>query len=300
MKKVRALLLMTVAVTLASLSVGESVSAASASSCVENVADYQYATPSPQFEQLTATTMSCRREAPWIILIHGGSWINGTRANADRETYNFYKYGWQVFNMDYRRGPDVAWPLQRNDLVAAYNWVVAHARQFHLDIRKGTAYGFSAGGQMAAWLGNLRPLSSVVTQSGVLQPQRVADDAAALRPSTEPPTDAMIALDKREADMMGCNWPAGNAECRAQWDGFDPENAITSRSAPAYLVQGTQDAVIPVPTIDAYGYWLGRHGVKHVEVFVNGYGHDNGMLFDGSPASDKRFYELRKWMVGQW
>jgi hypothetical protein len=66
------------------------------------------------------------------------------------------------------------------------------------------------------------------------------------------------------------------------------------------MVQGALDTINSVPTIGAYGYWLGQHGVKHVEVCVNGYGHGNGILFDGSPGANNRFYQLRKWIVAQW
>ena len=297
MNKFLALLLTLVGTLMGTLVVAQSASAAS---CGQQVGSYQYAWPSPGYEQLTATTSPCRTDAPWVIVIHGGSWFSGTRANGTRETYFFYKYGWQVFNMDYRRGWHVSWGQQKDDIVAAYRWVVSHARQFHLNVHKGTAYGFSAGGQMAAWLGNLVPVSSVVSQSGVLQPQRLADDAMGVRPKTEPATDVMKAENKRETYMMGCSWHDRAPTCRAQWNAFDPETAITSHSAPVYMVQGTEDVVNPRPMIDAYGYWLAKHGVGHVAMMVNGFGHDNGILFNATPASDYRFYLVRKWIVAQW
>ena len=86
MNKFFALLLTLLSLLMGTLVVAQSASAAS---CSRQVGNYQYAWPSPAYEQLTATTMSCRVNAPWVIVIHGGSWINGTRVNGDRETYYF-------------------------------------------------------------------------------------------------------------------------------------------------------------------------------------------------------------------
>lgn len=277
-----------------------------ATACTKNIQTYQYANgySQPENEWLEATTLSCRTNAPWAIVIHGGSWINGEPSSVQLPVDQFYQYGWQVFNIEYRRGTNITWGMQKNDVVAAYNWIVAHASTFGLDTSKGTAYGFSAGGHMAAWLGNLKPISSVLTTAAVLQPQRVASDDNGLRPDTEPTTPEMHALHNREVAMMGCDWdsaPGGmTAECKANWDAFDPETAITSSSAPVYMVQGDDDPVIPLPSPDAYGYWLRQAGVDEEVVHAAGYGHALKDVFGSTSDATSRWYTIRQWIASKW
>lgn len=266
----------------------------------QQVADYQYAPTDPVLQVLTATTLDCRRAAPWVVLIHGGSWINGSRDSMDPATDVFYQAGWQVFNMDYRRGDHVNWLMQQRDLLAAYGWITDHADQFHLDLARGSLYGFSAGGHMAAWLGNAQPsISSVITVSGVLQPQRVAGDDNGARPDTEPTTPQMHNLHLREIDMMGCDWASPAPEdpdCAAAWANFMPETTITPDSPPMYMLQGDLDPVVPHPTPDAYAWHLAQAGVGSQVLHDDAWGHTQHLFL----YQPDRQATILSWMEAQW
>lgn len=286
------------AIILSALAVGLLAPAAKAAPapCGEAAADYQYAWPEPAAEVFTATVLTCRTDAPWVLLIHGGSWINGNRDYMTGQATAFYERGWQTFNMEYRRGLAVSWVEQEDDLKAAYDYIVRHAALFHLDPRRGTVYGFSAGGHMAAWLGSQRPASSVVSVSGVLQPQRLADDSRAMRPTAEPDTPDMTAVYQREEYMMGCGWDGAMAtDCEARWRDFLPETYAAS-SPPTYVLQGDDDVVLPYPMPDAYAYHLRAAGVPAVVEHVPGYGHDPHLLFDDLA----RLHRVLTWVVDQW
>lgn len=291
--------------------------ARAAVSCLRT-GSHRYASADPTLERVSVMTSRCRHAAPWVILIHGGSWINGKRRSMDRAADVFYRHGWQTFNIDYRRGAHVSWPMQQRDLLAAYRWITGHARAFGLDLSRGSVYGFSAGGHMAAWLGNREPrLSSIVTVSGVLQPQRVADDDAGARPDTEPTTPQMHRLHLREIDMMGCDWTAGttlttqpsarpgiqpwqpgrpDSLCGARWASFLPGQSITTHSPPVYMLQGDLDLRVPHPTPDAYGWHLGRAHVGHVVVHVAGLGHTQHLFL----SDPHRQWAVVRWMREQW
>lgn len=268
--------------------------------CTQQVADWRYAWGDPDLQHITVTTSSCAQDAPWVILIHGGSWINGDRTSMYPATDIFYNAGWQVFNMDYRRGEDVTWRMQQNDLLAAYGWVTDHASTYNLDLSEGSVYGFSAGGHMAAWLGNAEPsLSSIVTVSGVLQPQRVAGDDNGARPDTEPTTPEMHNLHLREIDMMGCDWVSPeppDPSCAANWDNFLPENTITPDSPPVFMLQGDLDPIVPHPTPDAYGWHLDQAGVGNRIIHDPNLGHTQHLFEDDLD----RQTTILNWMRNQW
>lgn len=261
---------------------------------------YQYAPKDPTMQIVKATTLDCRSDAPWILLIHGGSWINGDISSMDPATDVFYNNGWNVFNMDYRRGDHVNWLMQQRDLEAAYGWISDHAGQFNLDMARGSMYGFSAGGHMAAWLNNQgHSFSSVITVSGVLQPQRVAADDNGARPQSEPTTPEMHNLHLREVDMMGCDWTPDTgmtADCQAAWDNFIPENTINANSAPMYMLQGDQDPLVPHPTPDAYGWHLGQAGIDSQVLHDPDWGHTQHLFL----YNPDRQATILQWMMNKW
>lgn len=184
----------------------------------ERQRSFAYAGTTDPLQSLTATWATGRRHAPWVLTIHGGSWIGGSQAGVTDAVRLFYPRGWQVFNMSYRLGADrltgrpVTWAQQWADVVSARNWIRAHAAAFGIDPSRGTAYGTSAGGHMAAMIGLTGGFAAVVTVAGVLQPQRLAIDAAGLNPA-EPPTPEMIYLASRERAMMGCAYVADSSPC---------------------------------------------------------------------------------------
>lgn len=252
---------------------------------------FQYA-GSSSFEQLTATLNPNRRSAPWVLVIHGGSWINGTRANTASQALVFAERGWQAFNVEYSRGASVAYDEQVSDLRAAASFIRAHAAQFGVDPARGATYGMSAGGQLAAVVGlSDRRFRGVVSLSGVLQPTRVCSDAEGMRPS-EPGSTSMTHLCEREASMMGCTLPTTDPDCVARWAAFSPQNLATASSPPVYMAQGDDDVVVPPGTVDAFGYWLSRARVSHVIVHVPGYGHSYDEVF-GSAA---RTSAMLRWL----
>ena len=233
-------------------------------------------------EQLTATWSNQRRAAPWLITVHGGSWINGSRVNGRRSVAAFAPQGWQVFNLEYPRGLEVAVEQQVASLARAHAWIVRHAAYFHLDPQRGSAYGFSAGAHLVAELSQVVPLRAVVSLSGVLQPQRPAQDAVATDPSFTYTTQ-MANLYTREKYMMGCAYETGATACAQRWQSFCPEFGLRSDGTAWYIVQGTEDVIVNYRTATLFGDAVRNVG-NPVEVSVlPGYGHTDDEVYD-SPA----------------
>lgn len=89
---------------------------------------------------------------PVIFIVHGGAWIKGGRQDAQPLAELLTAEGYAVIAADYRLAPQSTFPAQLDDVRAAAAWTLAHATQYHLDIRRVMVLGISAGAQLAALL----------------------------------------------------------------------------------------------------------------------------------------------------
>jgi len=89
---------------------------------------------------------------PLIVNIHGGGFMMGDKSDpvgADQLLAN----GYAVASLNYRLSGVATFPAQIQDVKAAVRWLRAHAQEYHLDPQKFGAWGWSAGGNLAAILG---------------------------------------------------------------------------------------------------------------------------------------------------
>ena len=99
------------------------------------------------------------REAPRpaVILLHGGGWTSGSRSDMGVAARELAMAGYVAFSIDYRHldtvTPQHLWPTQLDDAQRAVRWVRAHAEEYGVDPERLAAYGWSAGGHLAAMLG---------------------------------------------------------------------------------------------------------------------------------------------------
>jgi acetyl esterase/lipase len=94
-----------------------------------------------------------RRDAPCIVVIHGGGWDGGDRTQLAAWNYRWAARGYAVAAISYRLAPRWIWPAQRDDVLAAIAWLKAHAAQLGLDPARLVLLGRSAGGQLATAVG---------------------------------------------------------------------------------------------------------------------------------------------------
>jgi len=90
--------------------------------------------------------------APCVVAIHGGAWSQGDRSesNAVRQSYHWLaRHGYAVASIDYRLAPQVIWPAQRDDVLAAVAFLREHAPTLGIDPARIVLLGRSAGGQLA-------------------------------------------------------------------------------------------------------------------------------------------------------
>lgn len=88
-----------------------------------------------------------------ILFIHGGGWRTGNRTQHYPLARQLAQLGYTVFTPEYRLSTEALFPAAVYDLKAAIRWVKENAQQYAVDTTRICAAGFSAGGELAAFLG---------------------------------------------------------------------------------------------------------------------------------------------------
>lgn len=91
--------------------------------------------------------------APCVIVIHGGGWDSGDRAQLPDFNHGLAARGYAVAAISYRLAPAHPWPAQRDDTLAAIAYLKTHAAALGIAADRLVLLGRSAGGQIAAAVG---------------------------------------------------------------------------------------------------------------------------------------------------
>lgn len=91
-----------------------------------------------------------------ILLVFGGGWISGSKANVKPLAQHFAANGYVAVTADYRLSTEAVYPAAVKDLKAAIRWMRDHAEEFHIDSKKIAILGNSAGAQLATLVGVTR------------------------------------------------------------------------------------------------------------------------------------------------
>ncbi len=88
-----------------------------------------------------------------IMIIHGGGWRSGNRTQHYPLAQHLARLGYTCFTPEYRLSTEALYPAAVYDLKAAIKWIRAHAKDYGFSSNKIAVAGFSAGGELAAFLG---------------------------------------------------------------------------------------------------------------------------------------------------
>jgi acetyl esterase/lipase len=86
---------------------------------------------------------------PAVIVIYGGAWIFGTRADSEELARSLAALGYTAIAVDYRKAPRFHFPTQVEDVRAALATVANHAREWDVDPARVAIVGRSAGAELA-------------------------------------------------------------------------------------------------------------------------------------------------------
>jgi len=206
-----------------------------------------------------------------VILVHGGAWVAGDRANNVQPLLKpLSDAGFAWFSISYRLASDVARnpigaALQlgtaESDVRRAVAFVKQHAAEYRVNPNKIALLGESAGGQLAAMAG-LRPDADGAVQ-GVVAFYTPSDLATLARTSAIVPDGVR---DRVKGTLFEDLLMAGLNE-------FSPVNAVNASSPPFLLIHGTDDNVVPIAQSERFCDKLRESGVACELYPVTGGGH---------------------------
>ena len=131
------------------------IASGQAPATVELLRDLEYVRHGERGLQLDLYLPAKRTAAarPAIVLVHGGGWRSGVRANLAPMAIRMAQRGYAAATVSYRLSPEAPYPAAIHDVKAALRWVRSHAAQYGIDPGRIAVGGGSAGGQIASLAG---------------------------------------------------------------------------------------------------------------------------------------------------
>lgn len=223
------------------------------------------------------------------LYLHGGGWRVGSRRagpgpmspTSSRFFVRAAQRGLAMAVADYRLSGEARFPAQIEDVATAYAFVAQHGAEHGIDADRGTVWGVSAGGLLAALLaldaGTTPEVSAAVCWYPVTDILSLDDDIDATGEAAD------RSADSREALLLGGPTASLPELARAA----SPVHQTHPDAPPFLLVHGSADVAVPIRQSERLAAALEATGnTTHLDV-LEGYGH----MFVGMPDD-----ELDRWV----
>jgi acetyl esterase/lipase len=213
-------------------------------------------------------------EAPWVVLIHGGYWSEGSRRSYASTAARFRDAGFAAFSIDYRLSGAAIWPAPREDAITAIEWVKANAATFGIAPQRVVVLGDSAGGHIALSLATSGRGNHRVT--GAVALSAPSDPYSAWRAgNTAAENSRAYRLAGAAFKLHRCKPVQRGSACWNRWLDSNTKMQAGKDDAPMLLVHAKMDPLVPlsqsaafrtkVHSLGAAVKWLtpsnGDHGV---------------------------------------
>ncbi len=207
-----------------------------------------------------------------IVLFHGGGWTQGEPQWAFSRAQHFAERGLVAAAAQYRLSDEKTGitPLEAMaDAREAIRWMRTHADSLGIDPERIAAYGWSAGGHLAA--------STAIFDD---------DDAAANRISAAP--NALV-LVSPAVSLGHDRWAARLLGTRAKISEISPDEHVREGLPPTLILQGSRDTVTPLVGVKRFCDRMRAAGNRCELQVYEGFGHlftPAGIPDDGWPKPD--------------
>ena len=173
------------------------------------------------------------KNTPAVLLIFGGGWRSGDKTHNYAMATELAKQGFVAVTADYRLSLEAPYPAAVIDLKDALRWMRSNAGSYAIDKSRIAVLGCSAGGQLAALLGNTNKQLSLGGQ---------AVDTANASVQAIVNIDGTLAFRHPESveGAVAAQWLGGTYEERPDnWEEAAPLNHVDKNSAPVFFVNSS-------------------------------------------------------------
>lgn len=176
---------------------------------------------------------------PAILVVHGGSWRSGNKAQLAGYAIRLAKSGYAAFAINYRLAPKYKHPCQIDDCRAALRWIVEHADEFQVDTDRIGAIGYSAGAHLVFLLG---------MAGGQTAPDSAEGDATLPRlravVAGGSPCDFTVVKERSRTlvDFLGGTMD----DAVEQYRNASPAFYLTADDPPIFFFHGTSDELVTI------------------------------------------------------
>jgi acetyl esterase/lipase len=179
---------------------------------------------------------------PAVVVIHGGAWRQGNKADMRPILPQFAQRGYVAISPQYRFCPKDAFPAQVYDVKAAVRWLKSNAKKFKVDPDRLGAIGFSAGGHLALMLGLTGPADGMEGEVSAGAPDsRVKAVVNYFGPTDLAASDIPDICKPWVKDLLG-GTPKEKPETAAK---ASPLTFVSKDDAPVLTFHGTKDPLVP-------------------------------------------------------
>lgn len=227
--------------------------------------------------------------SPVVVLVHGGSFTSGSKADLADLCDVFAQQGFAVFSLDYRVVPWGIYPTQVEDVSGAIQWLAApeQSAALGIDSSRMAVVGFSAGAVISAQtLTAAQPASAVSALRGVVLVSGAYDFRS-------PRDELGRELESTLLDYLGCT----RLSTCAPLDEASPVERDLRALPPVLLVHSADDYV-PISQAETFRGALEKAGVDNRLVVVPGSDHADVILRNSPDQVTTVVDFLRSVLVG--
>jgi acetyl esterase/lipase len=207
---------------------------------------------------------------PSVLLIHGGAWKRGDRAQVEGLAGRLAARGYLVVNTTYRLVPDHVWPAQLHDVQQALRWMRSHeGAQRGIDPARIGTFGYSAGGHLAALLG------------GAADDPRWGGADLSVRAVVAGGTPSDLPV-FRDGKLVPAFIGKPYAQAAQSYADASPISYVTRGDPPVFQYHAGFDRLVPIEQAERYKAALDAAGVTNELFVIRGHGHITGFFFDGA------------------
>lgn len=221
-----------------------------------------------------------------MLVVHGGSWVRGTRRRTRHIATRLAGAGYVAFNIEYRLAPEHTFPAPLQDCKDAVRWMRANAERFRIDPTHIGGFGYSAGGHLVALL------ATTQVEDGL--DGDVPADAPSARIQAAVVGGAPIDLRELPPNPFVRSFLGSHLD-EATYIAASPISYLGPDDPPTFIYHGELDVVVSDAQARAYAAALARAGVPY-ELFSVPLGHV-GTPFS-SEVRERAIDFLDRWLRG--